>query len=132
MHHPKAGFLSEIYFLFDAEEHDCFIRRRTKMIGENCDNATGLQPKHHLCVISGIAKADSSGSVIYGMDLSKDQRIEGQPFRLHQENGRYIWPNERIAAEKLKQRSIVKYQVFGDISTYLGGTKRSMVSLNSP
>ena len=83
----------------------------------------------YLCVISGIARADSSGSVIYGMNLSKDERIEGQPFRLHQENGPYIWPNERIAAEKLRQRSIVKYQVFGDISTYLECTKRSMVSL---
>ena len=73
------------------------------MIGENYDNATGLQPNHHLCVISGIAKADSSGSVIYGMNLSKDERIEGQPFLLHQENGRYIWPNERIAAENLSR-----------------------------
>ena len=99
------------------------------MIGESYDNATGVQPKHHLCVISGIAKADSNCSVIYGMNLSKDERIEGQPFLLHQENGRYIWPNERIAAEKLKQRSIVKYQVFGDICTYLERTKRSMVSL---
>ena len=102
------------------------------MIGENYDSATDLQPKHHLCVISGIAKADSSGSVIYGMNLSKDrkdERIEGQPFRFYQENGRYIWPNERIAAENLKQGSIVKYQVFGDISTYLERTERSMVSL---
>ena len=99
------------------------------MIGENCENAADLQPKHHLCVVGGIAKADSRNSVIYGMNLSEDERIEGQPFTLYQESGRYIWPNERIDAEKLNQRSIVKYQVFGDISIYLGNTKRSMVSL---
>ena len=99
------------------------------MIGENCENAAGLQPKHDLCVVSGIARAESSSSVIYGMNLSKDKHIEGQSFQLHQENGRYIWPNERIAAEKLNQGSIVKCQVFGDIHTYLGRTKRSMVSL---
>ena len=99
------------------------------MIGENCENAAGLQPEHNLCVVIGIARAESSSSVIYGMNLSKDEHIEGQSFRLHQEDGRYIWPNEIIAAEKLNQGSIVKYQVFGDIFTYLAHTKRSMVSL---
>ena len=58
------------------------------------------------CVIIGIAKADSSGSVIYAMKINSDGSFEGDPFQLRQENGLYIWPNEKIAENRISFGSI--------------------------
>ena len=82
------------------------------------------------CVIIGIAKADSSGSVIYAMKINSDGSFEGDPFQLRQENGLYIWPNEKIAENRISFGSILRCRKFGDISTFVGNTKRrKMVGL---
>ena len=87
------------------------------------------------CVVIGISKADCSGSVIYALKRNNDDSFEGpgfegDPFQLHQENGLYIWPNEKIAENRISFGSILRCRKFGDISTYVGNTKRrKMVGL---
>lgn len=82
------------------------------------------------CVVIAISKADCSGSVIYALKRNNDDSFEGDPFQLHQENGLYIWPNEKIAENGISFGSILRCRKFGDISTYVGNTKRrKMVGL---
>ena len=82
------------------------------------------------CVLIGISKADCSGSVLYALKRNIDGCFEGDPFQLRQENGLYIWPNEKIAVNRISFGSILRCRKFGDIYTYLGSTKRrKMVGL---
>lgn len=82
------------------------------------------------CVVIAISKADCSGSVIYALKRNNDDSFEGDPFQLHQENGLNIWPNEKIAENGISFGSILRCRKFGDISTYVGNTKRrKMVGL---
>ena len=82
------------------------------------------------CVVIGISKVDCSGSVIYALKRNNDDSFEGDPFQLRQENGCYIWPNEKIAENGISFGSILRCRQFGDIYTYLGSTKRrEMVGL---
>ena len=76
------------------------------------------------CVVIGISKADCSGSVIYALKRNNDDSFEGDPFQLRHGNGLYIWPNEKIAENRISFGSILRCRKFGDISTYVGNTKR--------
>ena len=87
------------------------------------------------CVVIAIAKAYSSSSVIYVLNLNGHGCIEhqGYPFlvrRLCQKDGQYVWPNEEIVAEKVSNGSILRCRDFGkDYVIYLGNTNRQKVSL---
>ena len=83
------------------------------------------------CVVIGISKVDCSGSVIYALKRNNDDSFEGDPFQLHQENGLYLWLNEKIAENRISFGSILRCRrKFGDIFTYDGNTKRrKMVGL---
>lgn len=76
------------------------------------------------CVVIGISKADCSGSVIYALKRNNDDSFEGDPFQLRHGNGLYIWPNEKIAENRISFGSILRCRKFGDISIYVGNTKR--------
>ena len=92
----------------------------------SCANLPPITP----CgVVVAIAKANSSGitSVIYVIKLDKNECIEGDPFRLCQRNGRYIWPNEILTRERIRFGSVLKYREFGDLFIYNGNTKKRMV-----
>ena len=82
------------------------------------------------CVVIATAKANSNGqtSVIYAVKLNRSDGIEGDPFRLSNRGGRYIWINDTIHKERIKVGSIVKYREFGDLFIYEGNTKKRMVS----
>lgn len=82
------------------------------------------------CVVLAISKTDCNGSVIYALKRKNDGSFEGDPFQLHQENGRYIWPNEKIDENGISFGSILRCRKFGNICRYVGNTKRrKMVGL---
>ena len=103
-----------------------FPKMSSVLSEDTCDD----QNAANHCVVIGISKADCSASLIYALKRNNDDSFEGDPFQLRQENGLYIWPNEKIAENRISFGSILRCRKFGDIYTYLGSTKRrEMVGL---
>ena len=72
------------------------------------------------CVILATSKANSHGqtSIIYASKLSKDDAIEGNPFRVYNRQGRYIWDNRELMKYRIRVGSVLKYVEFGGIAVY--------------
>ena len=102
-----------------------FPKMSSVLSEDTCDD----QNAANHCVVIGISKADFTRSVVYALKRNNGS-FEGDPFQLRQENGCYIWPNEKIAENGISFGSILRCRQFGDFYTYLGSTKRrEMVGL---
>ena len=79
-------------------------------------------------VVIAIGKGHDSGgtSTVYCLNLSLDNfRLKGNPIRLLDINGKYLWNNDRLRAEDIHVKSIV---IFSKLCTYVENTGKIMVS----
>lgn len=79
-------------------------------------------------VLIGLGKAHNRGgtSTVYCLELGK-VHVQGRPFRLERLNrnrGLYIWDNDFIRDQDIKEGSIVSFQG----SWFVGNTDETMVS----
>ena len=87
-----------------------------------------MLPQANSCVVVALSKNSARTSFVYALQLVNDKCIKGQPFPLHQRNGKEsIWPNRTINREEITFGSILRCQAIGDIFTYLSNTAKRMV-----
>ena len=85
-----------------------------------------LGPNRCACVVIALSRNSRRTSFIYAQ-LVNDGCIKGQPFLLHQPNGKRFWPNRTITREKISFGTVLRCQAIGDIFTYRSNTAKRMV-----
>ena len=99
-----------------------------------CPSSQNFFSREENAVIIAIAKANHEGhsSTVYCLEVIGDFRngdchVFGEPFRLHNQLGRYIWCNQQLRNDRLKVGSIVVYS--GSVNNrYSRNTEEQMVS----
>ena len=88
--------------------------------------------KTSLAVVCALAQGSHQGdsSLAYCLPLEsvgsdEGLRVAGEPFRLHNRSGRYIWGNEQLRNEGITCGAVVIYQ---NSFFYSGNTEKKMVS----
>ena len=87
------------------------------------------------CVILCISKAGYEGdtSCLYAAKVDDDGSLgRGDPFRLTNNQGRYIWNNNEISMLRIRVGDIVKCHVAGNQYVYDVKTSKRMVSYHLP
>lgn len=83
------------------------------------------------CVILCTSRAGSIGdsSCLYAANVDGHGSIDkGDPFRLYNKEGRYIWKNKDVIMATLRVGDIVKYRVERNQYVYVEKTGSRMVS----
>ena len=85
----------------------------------NCSNTI----KASSCIVIAIARAGFKGrtSLIYCLNYTHDG-LKGDPFRLHDRKGLYIWQNNAIRLERIRNGSVLKYLKSGSKFLYQENT----------
>lgn len=90
-----------------------------------------LGQKSAVVIALGKAHDDGHSSTVYCLNISdfEDEearpRVEGNPYRLHDQNGWYIWPNKNLRAENIHDGSIIVIEK--ELDRYRGNTGKKMV-----
>ena len=84
-------------------------------------------------VVISRAKANDRGGTAVVFCLSLNQNGARNPFRLRNQNDRYIWSTEEIREKGIEDGSIVTYmyQSYNQVFLYSGNTGKKVVSLVS-
>ena len=84
-----------------------------------------LHPGYKKAVVISFAKGDESTKLVYCLkvesDKSKSARVLGNPFRLHNKVGRYIWPTGELIHNNIEVGSIILYQPYRLHEAYKSG-----------
>ena len=87
------------------------------------------------CIILCISKASSKGdtSCLYAANMDNyDSITRGNPFRLTNKEGLYLWNNHEISMARLRVGVIAKYRIVGNQCVYVEKTKKLWVSYLLP
>ena len=94
----------------------------------------GVEEEDSYAVVIALGKAHDRGhtSTMYGLKIcvfedEEEYRVSGNPFRLFDSCGSYIWKNTYIRAEKLEVGSVITLEE--NLCRYLSNTGVKMVSL---
>ena len=63
-------------------------------------------------VVIGLSKAHyrEDTSIPYCLKVLGNGEVTGYPFRLHNEDGRYIWENEQLRHRSITQGSLITFK----------------------
>ena len=85
-------------------------------------------------VVIGLSKAHyrEDTSIPYCLEVLGNGEVTGVPFRLHNEDGRYIWENEQLRHRSITQGSLIAFKrrpSWGSTNPcYTENTGKSLVS----
>ena len=93
-----------------------------------------FSPDEGRAVVIGLSKAHyrKDTSLAYCLEVLENGEVTGFPFRLHNEDGRYIWENEQLRHRSITQGSLITFKrrpSWGSTNPcYTENTGKSLVS----
>ena len=107
----------------------CFVLRVFRELFITMPLGAGISlpnfnPDEQEAVVISLARANDQGHTTAVFCLA-----ESGPFRLRNQNNRYIWSNHELRENDIDVRSIITYQRFDQCCLYSANTRKKVVSL---
>ena len=79
----------------------------SKMATDGQDDLT-LPPNR--AVVIGLSQYERDVSLVYCLEVFKDEKFTGSPFRLCKEDGDYVWDNTLLRFQKITLGSLIVFE----------------------